>query len=55
LPWLCTSTSTPVISRAANGTNQKRIIKSLTADEMNTLNPATSDGSAADTIYKRAK
>ena len=40
---------------ALNGTNQKRIIKSITADEMNTLNPATSDGSAADTIYKRAK
>jgi hypothetical protein len=40
---------------ALNGTNQKRIIKSLTADEMNTLNPATSDGSAADTIYTRAK
>jgi len=40
---------------ALNGTNQKRIIKSITADEMNTLNPVTSDGSAADTIYKRAK
>jgi hypothetical protein len=38
-----------------NGTNQKRIIKSITADDMNTFNPATSDGSAADTIYKRAK
>jgi hypothetical protein len=40
---------------ALNGTDQKRIIKSITADEMNTLNPATSDGSAADTMYKRAK
>jgi hypothetical protein len=41
---------------ALNGTDQKRIIKSITADEMNTLNPVTSDGgTAADTIYKRAK
>ena len=41
---------------AFNGTNQKRIIKSITADEMNTVNPATSDtGIAADTIYRRAK
>ena len=39
-----------------NGTDQKRIIKSITADEMNTLNPVTSDGGTpADTIYKRAK
>jgi|HubBroStandDraft_6_1064221.scaffolds.fasta_scaffold220693_2 hypothetical protein len=41
---------------AFNGTDQKRIIKSITPDEMNTLNPATSDsGVSADTIYKRAK
>jgi len=41
---------------AFNGTDQKRIIKSITPDQMNTLNPATSEsGVAADTIYKRAK
>jgi Lipocalin-like domain len=41
---------------AFNGTNQKRIVKSITPDEMNTINPATSDaGISADTIYKRAK
>jgi Lipocalin-like domain len=41
---------------ALNGTDQKRIIKSISADEMNTLNPVTSDGGTpADTIYKRAK
>jgi Lipocalin-like domain len=39
-----------------NGTDQKRIIKSITADQMNTLNPVTSDGGTpADTIYRRAK
>jgi Lipocalin-like domain len=41
---------------ALNGTDQKRIIKSITADEMNTLNPVTTEGGLpADTIYKRAK
>jgi hypothetical protein len=40
---------------AFNGTDQKRIIKSITADEMNTMNPATSDGTSAETKYKRAK
>jgi hypothetical protein len=41
---------------AFNGTVQKRIIKSIAADEMNTINPATSDtGIAADTKYRRAK
>jgi hypothetical protein len=41
---------------ALNGTNQKRIIKSISADEMNTLNPVTSEGGTpADAIYKRAK
>jgi hypothetical protein len=41
---------------ALNGTDQKRIIKSISADEMNTFNPVTSDGGTpADTIYKRAK
>ncbi len=41
---------------ALNGTDQKRIIKSISADELNTVNPVTSEGgSAADTIYKRAK
>jgi Lipocalin-like domain len=41
---------------ALNGTNQQRIIKSITADEMNTLNPVTTEGGLpADTIYKRAK
>ncbi len=39
-----------------NGTDQKRIIKSISADEMNTVNPVTSDGGTpADTIYRRAK
>ena len=40
---------------AFNGTDQKRIVKSISADEMTTLNPATSDGVPADTIYRRAK
>jgi Lipocalin-like domain len=41
---------------ALNGTDQKRIIKSISADEMNTLNPVTTEGGLpADTIYKRAK
>jgi hypothetical protein len=41
---------------ALNGTDQKRIVKSISADEMNTVTPATSEGGTpADTIYKRAK
>jgi hypothetical protein len=39
-----------------NGTDQKRVISSITADEMKTHNPATSlGGMAADTTYRRAK
>jgi hypothetical protein len=41
---------------ALNGADQKRIIKSITTDEMNTLNPVTTEGGLpADTIYKRVK
>ena len=41
---------------ALNGTDQKRIVKSISADQMNTVNPVTSEGGTpADTIYKRAK
>jgi len=41
---------------AFNGTDQKRVITSITADEMRTHNPATSlGGASADTVYRRAK
>jgi Lipocalin-like domain len=38
-----------------NGTDGKRIIASLTADELKFTNPATSGGTTADTVWKRAK
>jgi hypothetical protein len=38
-----------------NGTDGKRLIASLTADELKFTNPATSVGSSADTVWKRAK
>jgi Lipocalin-like domain len=40
---------------AFNGADQKRVITSITADEMKTFNAITSGGTRADTIYKRAK
>jgi Lipocalin-like domain len=40
---------------AFNGTDGKRIIASLTADELKFTNPATSGGTTADTVWKRAK
>jgi hypothetical protein len=38
-----------------NGTDGKRLIASLTADELKFTNPATSVGGSADTVWKRAK
>jgi hypothetical protein len=38
-----------------NGTSQKRIILSLTADEMKYTNPATSTGAVTEAVWKRAK
>jgi hypothetical protein len=38
-----------------NGTDGKRVITSLTADELRFTNPATSGGSSADTVWRRAK
>jgi hypothetical protein len=38
-----------------NGTSQKRIILSLTADELKYTNPATSNGAVNEAIWKRAK
>lgn len=38
-----------------NGTDGKRIIASLTADELKFTNPATSGGTSADSVWKRAK
>jgi hypothetical protein len=38
-----------------NGTDGKRVITSLTADELRFNNPATSGGTAADTVWRRAK
>jgi hypothetical protein len=38
-----------------NGISQKRIIVSLTADEMRYTNPATSIGVTTDAVWKRAK
>jgi Lipocalin-like domain len=38
-----------------NGTDGKRIIASLTADELKFTNPATSGGTTADSVWKRAK
>jgi hypothetical protein len=40
---------------AFNGTDAKRIIVSLTADELKFTNPATSNGTVADSVWKRAK
>jgi hypothetical protein len=40
---------------AFNGTNAKRTIVSLTADEVKMINPATSDGTVADSTWRRAK
>jgi hypothetical protein len=38
-----------------NGTDGKRVITSLTADELHFTNPATSGGTSADTVWRRAK
>jgi len=38
-----------------NGTDGKRTIVSLTADELRTTNPNTSTGTRADSVWKRAK
>jgi hypothetical protein len=38
-----------------NGTDGKRIITSLTADELRFTNPATSGGTSAETVWRRAK
>ena len=38
-----------------NGKDGKRVITSLTADELRFNNPATSGGTAADTVWRRAK
>ncbi len=38
-----------------NGTDGRRIIASLTADELKFTNPATSGGTSADSVWKRAK
>jgi hypothetical protein len=40
---------------AFNGTDGKRIITSLTADEVKFTNPATSTGTKTDSVWKRAK
>jgi hypothetical protein len=40
---------------AFNGTNGKRIINALTADELKLTNPATSDGGVVETTWRRAK
>ena len=38
-----------------NGTSQKRIITSLTADELRYTNPAATTGTVAEVVWKRAK
>ena len=38
-----------------NGTEGKRVITSITADEMRTMNPATSTGTKAESVWKRVK
>ena len=38
-----------------NGTEGKRIITSLSTDEMKTANPATSSGMKAESVWRRAK
>jgi hypothetical protein len=38
-----------------NGTDGKRIITSLTADELKFTNPTTSGGTSAETVWRRAK
>jgi hypothetical protein len=38
-----------------NGTDGKRVITSLTADELKFTNPATSGGTSADTVWRRAR
>jgi hypothetical protein len=40
---------------ALNGTEQKRVIVSLTADELKYVNPATSFGAKAEATWKRLK
>ena len=40
---------------AFNGTDGKRTITSLTADELKTTNQATSTGTRADSVWRRAK
>jgi hypothetical protein len=38
-----------------NGTEGKRLITSLSGDELHFTNPATSGGTSADTVWRRAK
>jgi lipocalin-like protein len=38
-----------------NGSTQKRVITSLTADELKYTNPATTAGTSSDVIWRRAK
>jgi hypothetical protein len=38
-----------------NGSEQKRIIASLTADELKYTNPATATGTSAEAVWKRVK
>jgi hypothetical protein len=38
-----------------NGTEGKRVVTSITPDEMRTMNPATSTGTKAESLWKRAK
>jgi hypothetical protein len=52
--WTLVS-ETDTTSDGFNGTDGKRVITSLTADELRFNNPATSGGTAADTVWRRAK
>jgi lipocalin-like protein len=38
-----------------NGASGKRMVTSITADEMRTMNPATSTGSKAESVWRRVK
>jgi hypothetical protein len=37
------------------GTDGKRIVTSITADELKTMNPATSTGTKAESVWRRVK
>ena len=38
-----------------NGTEGKRVVTSITEDELRTMNPATSTGTKAESVWKRVK